>query len=54
MKGVFLWTWVDNFEWVDGTKPRFGIVYNNFRTQKRTQILDADVFDAVKRNGFIC
>ncbi|MCA0366243.1 MAG: beta-glucosidase [Bacteroidetes bacterium] len=36
LRGVFLWTLVDNFEWADGIKPRFGIVYNNFRTQKRT------------------
>ena len=36
LKGVFLWTLVDNFEWADGIKPRFGIIYNNFKTQKRT------------------
>jgi beta-glucosidase len=36
LKGYFIWTLVDNFEWADGFKPRFGIVYNNFQTQKRT------------------
>ncbi len=36
LKGYFIWTLVDNFEWADGFKPRFGIVYNNFTTQKRT------------------
>ncbi len=36
LKGYFIWTLVDNFEWADGFKPRFGIVYNNFATQKRT------------------
>jgi beta-glucosidase len=36
LKGYFIWTLVDNFEWADGFKPRFGIVYNDFKTQKRT------------------
>jgi beta-glucosidase len=36
LKGLFLWTLVDNFEWADGFKPRFGIIFNNFKTQKRT------------------
>lgn len=35
LKGYFIWTLVDNFEWADGYKPRFGIIYNNFETQKR-------------------
>lgn len=35
LKGYFIWTLVDNFEWADGFKPRFGIVYNDFETQKR-------------------
>ena len=34
--GYFLWTFMDNFEWSYGYKPRFGIVYNDFETQKRT------------------
>ena len=36
LKGYFVWTLVDNFEWADGFKPRFGIIYNDFETQKRT------------------
>ncbi len=34
--GYFVWTFVDNFEWNEGVRPRFGIVYNDFATQKRT------------------
>ncbi|PWE00846.1 glycoside hydrolase family 1 protein [Marinilabilia rubra] len=34
--GYFVWTLVDNFEWREGFKPRFGLVYNDFKTQKRT------------------
>lgn len=33
--GYFAWTLVDNFEWSFGYGPRFGIVYNDFNTQRR-------------------
>ena len=33
--GYFAWTFVDNFEWNEGIRPRFGLVYNNFKTQER-------------------
>ncbi|WP_139957179.1 GH1 family beta-glucosidase [Flavicella sediminum] len=35
VKGYFIWTLVDNFEWAEGTKPRFGIIHNDFKTQER-------------------
>ena len=34
--GYFVWTFMDNFEWAEGTRPRFGLVYNDFQTQQRT------------------
>lgn len=36
LAGYFVWTLVDNFEWREGFQPRFGLVYNDFKTQKRT------------------
>ena len=27
---------MDNMEWADGYDKRFGLVYNDFRTQQRT------------------
>lgn len=33
--GYFCWTLLDNFEWAEGYKPRFGIVHVDFSTQKR-------------------
>jgi len=33
--GYFSWTLLDNFEWSEGYKPRFGLVYVDFKTQKR-------------------
>jgi len=35
IKGYFLWSLLDNFEWGDGYKQRFGITYVDYVTQKR-------------------
>jgi beta-glucosidase len=35
LKGYFLWSLMDNFEWAWGYDRRFGILYNNFTTQQR-------------------
>lgn len=36
IRGYFLWTFLDNFEWDKGYNERFGIVHVDFGTQKRT------------------
>ena len=36
VKGYFVWTFTDNFEWAEGFHPRFGLVHVDFKTQKRT------------------
>jgi beta-glucosidase len=41
VRGYFVWCFLDNFEWTDGYTRRFGIVHNNFKTQKRTPKLSA-------------
>ena len=35
IKGYFAWSLMDNFEWSEGYKMRFGIVYVDYKTQKR-------------------
>jgi beta-glucosidase len=35
VKGYFIWTLLDNFEWAEGFRPRFGIVYTDFADQRR-------------------
>ena len=35
LKGYFLWSFLDNFEWAEGYNQRFGIVYVDFATQQR-------------------
>ena len=41
VKGYFLWSLLDNYEWADGYEKRFGIHYVDFKTQKRTPKLSA-------------
>ncbi len=45
--GYFLWSFMDNFEWQDGYARRFGVVYCDFETQKRTPKLSAQWFSRV-------
>ncbi|HET7536123.1 MAG TPA: GH1 family beta-glucosidase [Candidatus Didemnitutus sp.] len=41
VRGYFLWSFLDNFEWTDGYQRRFGIVHDDFKTQRRTPKLSA-------------
>ena len=34
--GYQVWSLMDNFEWAEGTRPRFGLIYTDYETQKRT------------------
>ena len=51
-RGYFHWSILDNFEWAEGYKHRFGLVYVNYETQKRT-IKDSGKWyrDVIASNG---
>jgi beta-glucosidase len=35
VEGYFAWSFTDNFEWAEGYRPRFGLVYIDYPSQKR-------------------
>lgn len=36
LTGYLAWSFMDNYEWACGYRPRFGLVYNDYETQTRT------------------
>jgi beta-glucosidase len=36
LRGYFVWSLLDNFEWAMGYGPRLGLVYVDYPTQRRT------------------
>jgi beta-glucosidase len=54
VKGYFLWSLLDNFEWADGYEKRFGIVYVDFQTEKRTPKLSSEFYrNVIARNAVV-
>ncbi|NQY18384.1 GH1 family beta-glucosidase [Alteromonas sp.] len=56
IRGYFAWSLMDNFEWALGYKKRFGIVYVDYKTQKRTLKQSALAYSKLVKsriNGYI-
>ena len=52
--GYSCWSFLDNFEWAEGYCKRFGLVYVDYRTQKRTVKDSAYTFrEIIQTNGEI-
>ena len=53
VRGYFLWSFMDNFEWAEGYTKRFGIVHVDFDTRVRTPKASAHWYrDLIARNGY--
>ncbi|MGH9560486.1 MAG: GH1 family beta-glucosidase, partial [Terracidiphilus sp.] len=54
VKGYFVWSLLDNFEWADGFSKRFGIYYVDFKTESRTPKLSAEWYrEAIAHNSVV-
>jgi len=51
LRGYFLWSLMDNFEWAEGYTKRFGLHYTDFATQKRIPKLSAKWYAQVTRQN---
>ena len=54
VRGYFLWSLMDNFEWTDGFEKRFGLYHVDFQTQRRTPKLSASFYrEVIARNAVV-
>lgn len=52
LKGYFVWSLLDNFEWAHGFSKRFGLVYVDYATQQRILKQSARWYaQVIERNG---
>jgi beta-glucosidase len=52
IRGYFHWSIMDNFEWAEGYKDRFGLIHVDYATQKRTPKDSAYWYrDVIESNG---
>ncbi|HEY3524317.1 MAG TPA: GH1 family beta-glucosidase [Candidatus Limnocylindrales bacterium] len=51
VRGYFVWSLLDNFEWAYGYRPRFGLVHVDFATQRRTPKASAAWYAGVVRDN---
>nr|XP_016458215.1 PREDICTED: beta-glucosidase 18-like [Nicotiana tabacum] len=53
VRGYFVWSLLDNFEWLDGYSIRFGLYYVNYTNLQRTPKLSATKYQELMYNFHI-
>ena len=54
VRGYFVWSLLDNFEWLEGYAVRFGLHYVDYQTLKRTPKLSASFYkQVIARNALV-
>ncbi len=54
IRGYFVWSLFDNFEWAHGFSKRFGIVHVNYETLERTPKMSARLYsEIIRTNGAV-
>ncbi|MGC8835731.1 MAG: family 1 glycosylhydrolase [Infirmifilum sp.] len=53
MKGYLHWALVDNFEWADGFRMKFGLYAVDLESKKRIRRPSADVLAEIIREGYV-
>lgn len=51
VRGYFVWSLIDNFEWNSGYRYRFGLYYVDYKTLERTPKLSAKWYSDFLTNG---
>jgi beta-glucosidase len=49
VRGYYAWSLIDNFEWAYGYRPRFGLAFVDYETQRRTMKLSGHRYQALIR-----
>jgi beta-glucosidase len=50
VKGYYYWSLLDNFEWAEGFRPRFGLYHVDYQTMERTPAPGSEVFQRWARS----
>jgi beta-glucosidase len=53
LRGYFVWSLLDNFEWAEGYSKRFGLVWVDYQTQRRIPKSSAQWFARVIATGVV-
>jgi beta-glucosidase len=54
LRGYYVWSLLDNFEWAQGYSKRFGLIYTDYPTQRRIWKRSAHWYrELIARNGLL-